>query len=60
MNNFEFIRDYLSHCAGGSLALSECKPVWQLTVIALLLGSAVTALVVIRLRSRRARLAYNR
>jgi len=60
MNDFEFIWDYLSHCAGGSLALSECAPVWQLAVIALLLGIAVTALVVIRLRARRAGPAHNR
>ncbi|MBM3358137.1 MAG: hypothetical protein FJY54_10475 [Betaproteobacteria bacterium] len=60
MNDLELVWDYVSRCAGGALALSECKPVWQLAVIALLLGIAVTALIVARLRSRRAGLARNR
>jgi hypothetical protein len=40
---------YVQDCANGALPVSECGPVWQLGLIALLLVCAVVALVVLRL-----------
>lgn len=46
-----FILIYMLACASGKLALSECGPVWQFGVIAVLLASAITVLIVLRMRA---------
>ncbi len=51
MKNLEFIWRYVNSCTSGALMPSECGPVWQLGVIAVLLCIAVITLVVIRLRA---------
>ena len=51
MRDFDFVLRYVDSCASGALKLSECGPVWQLGVIALLLCAAVTVLVTLRVRT---------
>jgi len=51
MGNLNFVLTYLQSCLDGKLALSECGPAWQFGVIAVLLLLAISALVVIRLKS---------
>lgn len=43
---------YVNSCASGKLGMSECGPVWQLLIIAILLVVAVGALVFLRTRRR--------
>jgi hypothetical protein len=45
------IIDYVQSCTAGALGMSDCGPVWQLSVIAGFLVLAVAALVVLRLRA---------
>ena len=52
MGSFGFIMSYLQSCAGGKLALSDCGPVWQMLVIAVLLVLAVSTLIALRFYSR--------
>jgi len=49
MNNANFVATYVQACTGGRLALTECGPVWQLGVIAVLLVAAIAFLVGLRL-----------
>lgn len=51
MGNQKFIEVYLQACASGKLPLSECGPAWQLGVIAVLLMSAIVALIALRMHS---------
>jgi hypothetical protein len=52
MNNTDFIVTYVQTCASGKLGVSDCGPVWQLSVIAALLLIAIVTLLVLRLRAR--------
>jgi hypothetical protein len=45
------IVEYVRSCTAGSLGMSDCGPVWQLSVIAGLLVIAVAALVILRVRA---------
>jgi hypothetical protein len=45
------IIEYVSSCTAGALGMSDCGPVWQLTVIAGFLVVAVAALVILRVRA---------
>jgi hypothetical protein len=49
MGSQKFIIGYVQACTGGQLPLSECGPVWQLGIIAVLLALAVMTLVALRL-----------
>lgn len=51
MGSQNFILTYAQACSSGKLALSECGPVWQFGVIAVLLMSAITILIVLRMRA---------
>jgi hypothetical protein len=51
MNNTDFIVTYVQTCASGKLGVSDCGPVWQLSVIAALLLIAIVTLLILRLRS---------
>lgn len=51
IRDLDFIWRYVDSCASGALKLSECGPVWQLGVIAVLLGIAVIVLVALRVRT---------
>jgi hypothetical protein len=42
------VTNYIQACTSGQLPLSECGPVWQLAIIAVLLGLAVMTLVAVR------------
>ena len=50
MSNQNFIFGYIEACAGGSLRLTDCGPVWQMGVIAVLLVLAIAVLAMLRLR----------
>lgn len=41
MGGDHFIMSYVQACTAGKLAFSECGPVWQFTVIAVLLAVAI-------------------
>jgi hypothetical protein len=45
------IIEYVRSCTAGALGMSDCGPVWQLSVIAGFLVLAVAALVVLRVRA---------
>jgi hypothetical protein len=45
------IIEYVRSCTAGSLGMSDCGPVWQLSVIAGFLVIAVAALVILRVRA---------
>ena len=49
MKDLGFIWQYADACARGALKLSDCGPVWQFGVMAVLLFTAIFALVVVRL-----------
>ena len=49
MSNLNFVVTYVQQCTGGKLALTECGPVWQMGVIAVLLVAAVAFLIGLRL-----------
>lgn len=51
MGNENFILNYVHACSSNQLPLADCGPVWQLAIIAALLFTAVTTLVVINIRS---------
>ena len=51
MGSQDFIVTYVRACASGKLVLSECGPVWQFGVIAVLLAFAITVLIVFRIRA---------
>jgi hypothetical protein len=51
MDSQNFILTYAQACTGGKLTLSECGPVWQFGVIAVLLASAIAVLIVLRMRT---------
>jgi maltodextrin utilization protein YvdJ len=42
-----FIVSYVRACGSGNLPFSECGPVWQISIIAVLLLAAVAVLVVL-------------
>lgn len=44
MGDNHFIMSYVQACTAGNLAFSECGPVWQFAVIAVLLTLAITFL----------------
>lgn len=52
MGTQNFILMYLQSCASGKLGISECGPIWQMTIIAVFLLVAVATLLILRLRSR--------
>ncbi len=47
MGGDHFIMSYVQACTAGKLAFSECGPVWQFAVIALLLAVAITFLILL-------------
>lgn len=51
MGSQNFILTYAQACSSGKLALSDCGPVWQCGVIAVLLVSAIAFLIVLRMRA---------
>lgn len=51
MGTQDFIVVYVQACTGGKLPLSECGPVWQLGVIAVLMVSAIAVLMALRMRA---------
>lgn len=51
MSTSNFILSYIQSCASGKLGISECGPIWQMTVIAVFLLIAIATLLVLRLRS---------
>lgn len=51
MGGQNFILAYLQACTGGKLALSECGPIWQFGVIAVLLVSTISVFIVLRIRA---------
>ena len=51
MGDRGIIIEFVSFCTAGGLSISDCGPVWQLSVIAALLVVAVTALVILRVRA---------
>lgn len=50
MNNNNFVIHYVQACSSNQLPISDCGPVWQLGIIALLLVMAVTSLLILGLR----------
>jgi hypothetical protein len=52
MNTSNFILSYVQSCASGRLALSDCGPIWQMGIIAVLLLAAVITLAALRFRPR--------
>jgi hypothetical protein len=52
LNTTGIVLDLVNACASGRLRVSDCGPVWQLVVIAVLLVVMVATLLVLRLRSR--------
>ncbi len=51
MGSQNFIVTYMQACTSSKLALAECGPAWQFGVIAVLLVSAITVLIVLRMRA---------
>ncbi len=51
MGDRGIIIEFVRSCTGGALGVSDCGPVWQLSVIAGLLVIAVAALVILRMRA---------
>jgi hypothetical protein len=60
MGSQDFLVTYVQACSNGKLALSECGPVWQIGIIAVLLASAIAVLIVLRLRAYAQHNARNR
>ncbi len=52
MSNADFILTYVQMCSSGKLGVTDCGPVWQLSMIGTLLLIAIVTLVVLRMRSR--------
>ena len=50
MGNNNFVLRYVQDCIGGQLTLSDCGPVWQLGVIAVLLAAAILFLILLVMR----------
>lgn len=50
MGSENFVVSYARACGSGSLPFSECGPVWQFGVIAVLLVAAITFFVMLRLQ----------
>ncbi len=48
MGSENFIVSYARACGSGNLPFSECGPVWQCAIIAVLLLAAVAVLVLLR------------
>ena len=51
MGSQNFVLTYVQACSSGKLALSECGPAWQIGVIGLLLVSAISVLMFLRIRA---------
>jgi len=51
MGSQHFILAYVQECSSGKIMLSECGPAWQIGIIAVLLVSAIAALLVLRIRA---------
>ena len=51
MGDRGIIIEYVRSCTAGSLAMSDCGPVWQLGIIAACLAAAIVTLIVLRLRA---------
>lgn len=47
MDSDNFVISYMSSCVGGKLEFNDCSPLWQLGIIASLLGVIVFLAVVI-------------
>ena len=52
MNTTGLVMELVDACASGRLRVSDCGPVWQMGVIAVLLVIMVATLVVLRLHAR--------
>ena len=51
MGDGGIIIEYVRSCTAGALGASDCRPVWQLGVIAAFLVAAIVTLVILRLRA---------
>jgi hypothetical protein len=51
MGDRGIIIEYVRSCTAGALGMSDCGPVWQLSIIAAFLMAAIMTLVVLRLRA---------
>ena len=51
MGGLDFLVTYVEACSRGMLASSECGPAWQFGAIGVLLVSAITVLIVMRIRA---------
>jgi hypothetical protein len=51
MNGNSFVWSYLQMCGTGKLPLSDCGPVWQIGIIAVILTSAIALLIVLRIQT---------
>ena len=52
MSNQNFVLTYIQACTGGKLGFSECGPIWQLGIIAVILTSLIAVLIAFRIRAR--------
>jgi hypothetical protein len=52
LGNQRVVLEYVQSCAGGSLGMAECGPIWQLGVIATLLLAAIVTLALLQFRTR--------
>jgi len=51
MGDRGIVIEYVRSCTAGTLGVSDCGPVWQLSIIAAFLVAAIVTLVVLRLRA---------
>jgi len=51
MGDRGIIIEYVRSCTAGTLGVSDCGPVWQLSIIAAFLVVAIVTLVILRLRA---------
>ena len=51
MGDKGIIIEYVRSCTAGPLGISDCGPVWQMSVIAAFLVAAIMTLLILRLRA---------
>ncbi len=51
MGSENFIMSFAKACGSGKLPFSECGPVWQCGIIAVLLAAAIVVLIMLRLHA---------
>lgn len=55
VSDVELVWNYVHSCTSGALKLYECRPVWQMGAIVVLLCAAIIAFVMVRVRSARSK-----